>query len=68
MRMRLWCDRHLGTSLSTDADVEELATPLNLAVPRRIEPTLVLLDAGITVELSEDDRSNLRNVFKVLEE
>ncbi len=66
MRLRLWCDQFFGTTYANESDIDELSRPICLDMPRRYEPTLVLLDAGITVELSERDRCNFRNVFKAL--
>ena len=53
MQAQIWCDRYLRTSLATDVEV------------LRHKPMLVMLDAGITVQLSEFDRRNFRDLFKV---
>src|SRR5438067_883000 len=54
------------TAYASESDIDELARPICLDMPRRYEPTLVLLDAGITVELSEYDQCTFRSVFNAL--
>ena len=64
MRGRLLCDACLGTRLASEADIDELATWPDAS--DRGAPRLVLLDAGITVELTDVDRRNLSFVFRSL--